>query len=144
MGLGAAMAVPRYRTKSVLSRLQVFTQRQLGDDFLTRRADARWVGEDHERLQVIGDAKSGRDGAGNKREPADVGPGGILRQPGHGIDGYFELKDRAARRRSIHILSVADDDERLGGRRKADVGRWGAAVVCAVRVEDGLQVTHQG
>ena len=37
---------------------EVLAKRQFGDDLLTRKADARWIGEDHERPEIVGDTKA--------------------------------------------------------------------------------------
>ena len=67
--------------------LHVLAERQLGDGFLTRQAEGRRIGHDHQRAEVVGDADAGAErsaaqvGAGLVGRPADE----ILAQVG--LDG---------------------------------------------------------
>src|SRR5215471_9195964 len=64
-------------------RLQVLAERHPVDDCLS---PSYWGGEDHQGLEVVGDAEPR-----NEREPADDGPERIFRQSSDRIDRYLGL-----------------------------------------------------
>src|ERR1700733_14611520 len=84
--------------------LHVFAERRLGDDLLTRQADGRRIGLDHQRAEVVGDAQ-----AGAERNAAQVGAG-LVGRPADEVLAEMGLDHEAAQRAGIDISGAVRRD----------------------------------